>query len=462
MGNVVFAAGDIFEGGMDVTVLPCSAKGTVKGGTARRLSEYGLATPKELGLNLQLGETSEPIPFTGSPNITKYIVFAASVFNDSSSPQDIERIAMLLGNLTNKYPEIRMIETPLLGTGAGGLSDEVSGSALYAGFKSSSRSDATLYVFLYGNDRLTKLTNNLRGINQSRRILNVFVSSKIVELKTERELIYKILPTLLQGLVGFRAWVYESDAPASNDTTRHIYLDALKSSALYIGIFWNEYGDWTIDEFEQATEWGLERLIFIKDVDTHLREPKLIEFLNRNSDVLTSPASKWFKTKEELTQAVESAIETWLMKRLSSDTNRRMEYHQLQKHQQFLWEVLREYNDYLVDFPDASKKDEQRHSRIIRKAIAVCLEAQDDVSVECEQCLKIDAGSRGFIRCSQKWEHNLTYIAIKRLTPHCVDETTPGHQQQAEVKRWGWYGNRNLNALQSAVERLQSLISERE
>ena len=460
MGNVYIRMGDIFEGGMDVTVLPCSAKGTISSATARRVTDYGLQNPQQLNLKLRLGEISDLIPFPAVNGVTKYIVYAASVFNDFSSAEAIENIAIQLGNITRTHPEIRSIEVPLLGTGAGRLEPEIAGQSLHDGFKSSSRSDAILYVFVFDHARLTKITNQINGISPSNVNLRVFVSSKMVELREERSLIYASLPPLLNGIVGLQGWIYESDAPASIDTVRQVYLDALKDSSLYVGIFGNEYGEWTIDEFERATEWGIDQLIFVKDVDAYKRDPRLTEFLSRVSTVTSGPASKWFKNNGELRSALEKSIEVWLIKRLKNDKNRRERLYHLEVHRKPLWDAFTEYNAYLTKYPDARYRDEAWHSKIIRDAIRTCLAINDSLDASGEACLKIDAGSRGFVQCSQKYENNLKYIANKRLTPFCVDESTAGKQQKAEVKRWGWYGNRNLNALQSATERLQKLISE--
>jgi hypothetical protein len=63
--------GDIFEGGADLTVLPCSAKGTVSSATRRWLTLFDIPSPQDLGLSLQLGGISEPILFQKHKYITK-------------------------------------------------------------------------------------------------------------------------------------------------------------------------------------------------------------------------------------------------------------------------------------------------------------------------------------------------------------------------------------------------------
>ncbi|MBZ0284762.1 MAG: tetratricopeptide repeat protein [Anaerolineae bacterium] len=146
--------------------------------------------------------------------------------------------------------------------------------------------------------------------------LNVFISSKMLELKPERDALYALLPTLNYGDIKLHAWVFEEDAPAAAKPIREVYLKALQDSALYLGLFWNQYGDYTIDEFERATEWVIERHIYVKDVDADKRDPKLADFLNKHGSVTSGITAKWFKTTDELCDAVKKSIENWIEERL--------------------------------------------------------------------------------------------------------------------------------------------------
>lgn len=142
--------------------------------------------------------------------------------------------------------------------------------------------------------------------------LDVFISSKMLELKPERDALYALLPTLDYGDIKLHAWVFEEDAPASEQSIRDIYLKSLQNSALYLGLFWNQYGEWTIDEFERATEWGMERHIYVKDVDADNRTPQLTEFLNKHGNVTSGVTAKWFKTTDELCEAVKKTLDKWV------------------------------------------------------------------------------------------------------------------------------------------------------
>lgn len=147
--------------------------------------------------------------------------------------------------------------------------------------------------------------------------LHVFISSKMHELAPEREAVRDVLAALDHELVTLRAWTFEADAPAADRSIREVYLDALKRSALYIGLFWNEYGEWTIDEFERASEWGIDRHIYVKDIDSARRDPRLRAFLEAQSDVIAGITPKWFKTPDELREQVRRSLAVWLQDRLA-------------------------------------------------------------------------------------------------------------------------------------------------
>jgi tetratricopeptide (TPR) repeat protein len=145
--------------------------------------------------------------------------------------------------------------------------------------------------------------------------LYVFISSKMQELSLERKVLQELLPTLVRDTFKLRAWVFEGDAPASNKSIRDVYLEALQRSALYIGLFWNEFGEWTIDEFERATEWGIERHLYVKNTDPERRDPRLQNFLDKQSDVRFGITPRWYTSLEDLKEQVTRSIEKWLLDR---------------------------------------------------------------------------------------------------------------------------------------------------
>jgi hypothetical protein len=138
--------------------------GTVSTATKRWLTVFGIPVPKDAGMILELGSLSEVLDFPGPKNITKKVVFAASVLNDYSSFETIESLSEQLGTLTQTDSALRHIETPLLGTGAGGLSTEISGEALYRGFVAASSPEARMYLFVFDNGRKKLLEKLMKGL----------------------------------------------------------------------------------------------------------------------------------------------------------------------------------------------------------------------------------------------------------------------------------------------------------
>lgn len=146
--------------------------------------------------------------------------------------------------------------------------------------------------------------------------LHVFISSKMQELAPERQLLHDLLPRLGNDLIRLRAWVFENDAPAADSSIRAVYLNALKHSALYIGLFWKQYGEWTVDEFRHATEWGIDRHIYVKNVEAGERDAALDAFLSAQSDVVSGITPKWFTNLDDLREQVQKSVEVWLQDRM--------------------------------------------------------------------------------------------------------------------------------------------------
>ncbi len=160
MPFVDFLHGDILEGGYDLTVFPASAKGTVSSATKSKVvDQYGIDLPPRMSL----GDVSPIYPVSIQHPPTKYIVYGASVLNDHSLFEAIKRIAQQLGKITQDHIEITNVEAPLLGTGAGKLSDSLSALALKEGFEETARVDARLTVFLFGAERLEKVLTFLEN-----------------------------------------------------------------------------------------------------------------------------------------------------------------------------------------------------------------------------------------------------------------------------------------------------------
>ena len=101
----------------------------------------------------------------------------------------------------------------------------------------------------------------------SRRQLKVFVSSKMAELAKER-----IETRAAIARVKTDAIVFERNAGSRPTTIQETYLKELDNSDLYLGIFWNGYGEYTVEELEHAREQDKDLLIFEKRTDIERRD----------------------------------------------------------------------------------------------------------------------------------------------------------------------------------------------
>ncbi|MFV1980453.1 MAG: DUF4062 domain-containing protein, partial [Rhodothermia bacterium] len=116
------------------------------------------------------------------------------------------------------------------------------------------------------------------------------------------------------------AWVFEDDAGARPDSIQRAFLDEVKNADVYIGIFWRGYGEYTIDEFEQARILGKPRFIYEKRADEtghpdpnieRDRDPKLQALLEQIGDVESGLTIHRFVSPEELRDQVTSDLLAW-------------------------------------------------------------------------------------------------------------------------------------------------------
>src|SRR5262245_22142548 len=120
------------------------------------------------------------------------------------------------------------------------------------------------------------------------------------ELSEER----RSIKTALGGLQ-INAWVYEDDAGARPETIEQTYLDELEHADLYLGIFWRDFGQYTIEEYEYAEKRGKDRLVYEKRTDlAGKRDQRLQEFLDRIGRVKSGISPARFASVEELVQKV--------------------------------------------------------------------------------------------------------------------------------------------------------------
>src|SRR6516164_4737628 len=134
--------------------------------------------------------------------------------------------------------------------------------------------------------------------------LRIFISSRMLELAPERIAVRATLDQLnLDG------WIFEMDAGARSQGIQQTYRQQIDDSDLYIGVFWRNYGDYTIDEFNYAKEKHKDCLVYEKrtDIDGQ-RDPKLQEFLDQIGKVETGVTVRRFNTLEELREGVKQDV----------------------------------------------------------------------------------------------------------------------------------------------------------
>jgi hypothetical protein len=172
--TVKIKLGNLFDGASDLIVLPCSTGGTITGFVARSLSRYSLPHPLA---GMELGEV-EILPFEGGENIAQFVAFAASVKGSSYSSLDaIEKIGSALGDFTHGESSARIISTPLLGAGSGGLQSESVVNALKNGFINSAHENATLFIYVLHQDVFNRLRGNRSSLARKRKTsTRVFIS----------------------------------------------------------------------------------------------------------------------------------------------------------------------------------------------------------------------------------------------------------------------------------------------
>jgi len=121
---------------------------------------------------------------------------------------------------------------------------------------------------------------------------SIFVSSVQRELAEERQAVKAFVEgdALLRRF--FTVFLFE-DLPAADARADTVYLDEVDRSALYVGLFGNEYGSEDARgvspaerEFDRATQHGKPRLVFVKGADDRVRHPKMAALVRKAGDQL--------------------------------------------------------------------------------------------------------------------------------------------------------------------------------
>jgi hypothetical protein len=157
-GAVRIAHGDLFDRPADLVVLPCSTEGTFTQIVAARLAEFSIPQPEPMGL----GEVRIR-PLEDATQVAQFAAFAASVKEFGSTGEAIARIGQALGEATRDTESIRIVNAPLLGTGAGRLAPDVAAKALTDGFLDLAAPAAMLNLWVLHQDAYEAVLSAVRS-----------------------------------------------------------------------------------------------------------------------------------------------------------------------------------------------------------------------------------------------------------------------------------------------------------
>jgi tetratricopeptide (TPR) repeat protein len=147
--------------------------------------------------------------------------------------------------------------------------------------------------------------------------LQVFVSSTIKECAAERKVAKRAISSLNHDPILFEHIGARSTPP------RHLYLQKLDESNIFIGIYRNSYG-WAApgstvsgieDEFHRSGQRGMPRLIYVLD-KPNKRDPRLSALLD-NIEAEGEITYSTFRTAEELYDRIREDIEAEVAKRFN-------------------------------------------------------------------------------------------------------------------------------------------------
>lgn len=140
--------------------------------------------------------------------------------------------------------------------------------------------------------------------------LKVFISSKMLELRDVREVVGKALKDKK-----IDAWIYEAQAGARPGTVEETSLIEVEASDIYVGLFWEKYGEVTVKEYERARDLNRPCFVYIRDRNAQ-REPALEEFLRYKVYNLKKGVTYgYFDSALELGEQVAADIMAWLVRR---------------------------------------------------------------------------------------------------------------------------------------------------
>ena len=127
----------------------------------------------------------------------------------------------------------------------------------------------------------------------------------MAELAEERQAVQRALNNY-----HMYGWLFEKDAGARPELIQQTYLEEVASCDIYLGLFWQGYGQYTIEEFEKARALQKPCLVYEKHVNIEQRDPQLTTFL-RSIQQVTDPKGltvRRFQTAGELAEQVSQDV----------------------------------------------------------------------------------------------------------------------------------------------------------
>jgi tetratricopeptide (TPR) repeat protein len=148
---------------------------------------------------------------------------------------------------------------------------------------------------------------NLMTTNQP---LLLFISSKMDELQEERYAVQ-------MALAAYRmyGWLWEQDAGARPESIQSTYLKEVEACDIYIGLFGNGYGKYTIEEFQHARKHHKPCLIYEKQANIEQRDPQLRDFLAEINHITDGLTVYRFGNAEQLATQVQKDVIRFLTSR---------------------------------------------------------------------------------------------------------------------------------------------------
>ena len=140
--------------------------------------------------------------------------------------------------------------------------------------------------------------------------LRVFISSTMTELRDVREIVGEALKKK-----AIEPWIYETDAGARPGSVTETSFQEVEAADIYVGIFWKDYGQVTIDEYSHARKLDKPCLIYIREKNCK-RDEALENFLSTEVyDLDKGVTYCYFESAVELGNTVADDIMTWLVRR---------------------------------------------------------------------------------------------------------------------------------------------------